>query len=173
MNKLIYFLLLVTPIFVTPSHAFTAEAVAPADVPSYFTHFWTGNESLKKIFFNITLEQGIEVQKTYRYIQFSNGQACEFTCNPQEGYKFETESGVLEELKVTVELSNTLDPKKINYVIKTECKFKKTGFFINTSTTLKRSSSGVLYTSSINLSERAELVLFADESNKAIVIFNQ
>lgn len=173
MKSICYFLLLTTPLSLTPSLIAATETVVPAAEASYFTHYWTGNESLKNLYFNVSLVTGLDFPNSYTTTKFPGGTGCEIVCIPQKGTKFETEKGVLEQLKITVNLNNSAEVQKVNYTIFTELTFKKSGFFTNTITTTTNSSSGILNTGAINLNERAQFVTITDEPTNAVMIFKQ
>lgn len=173
MKKVFYALLLAMPLSLAPTPLTATENVISSQNATYFTHEWTGNETLKNVYFDISLVPGLEYPNNYTTFKFPGGLGCEIVCKPQKGKQFETDKGILEEIKITVKLSNGTEAKKVYYSIYTETKYKKSGFFTNTITTINDSTSGTLSTGAINLNERAQFLSITGEPTNAVMIFKQ
>lgn len=169
MKKLCTFLLLAS----LPYSGFcsSADMVNETTELNFFTHHWTGNESLQNLYFNIDLNPDFDFPKNYTTTQCENGTGCEIICKPKSGTKFESEKGVLEQLKITVNLSNCKTANRVNYLVITELTYKKSGFFTNTITTTSSSSTGTLQAAPVNINEWPQFVAITGEPTQAVIIF--
>ncbi len=136
------------------------------ELEKHVTFYWDGNE--EELYFNIDLSTELEFPSKYNQVTFTNGQGCEFICKPLQNTTILSSDGnKLEEIIVSINITNQNNPNKIDYTAVFKSLYKGN----KTSSIITDTYEGVLKNPSVDLTQEPVFFLNDDGLKKGVVSF--